>query len=307
MFIVITPARNEADQVEELVNCMRNSTYRPDCWLVVDDCSSDGTGDLFHKFGADLNYLKIHRIENRAGYMGFHYSEVVRLGLDEISDLVESADYIGILDADIRFGRNFWKRLKDAQNAENIGITGAIAVVAKGDDYLMEHFQRIDLPLAGRVLVRGKCFREIDGVPYSRSPDAAMCVLAKIEGWKTVLLEDVYAETTRPTDYKSEYDAVGKSRGQRAWNMHQPLWQVLIRTVAYTFTEGVGYAVNYFKGYVEEWKNGGEQFPDERVRHYYRNERTKEWLRSFFARLGGRTDPHKILKTSIVNRKDVFD
>jgi|TARA_B100000959_G_scaffold52895_1_gene55029 hypothetical protein len=25
MFIVITPARNEADQVEELVNCMRNS------------------------------------------------------------------------------------------------------------------------------------------------------------------------------------------------------------------------------------------------------------------------------------------
>jgi hypothetical protein len=89
--------------------------------------------------------------------------------------------------------------------------------------------------------------------------------------------------------------------------MHQPLWQVLIRTVAYTFTEGLGYAVNYFKGYVEEWKNGGEQFPDERVRRYYRSERTKEWLRSFFTRLSGRTDPHKILKTSIVNRKDVFD
>jgi hypothetical protein len=179
--------------------------------------------------------------------------------------------------------------------------------VAKGDDYLMEHFQRIDLPLAGRVLVRGKCFREIDGVPYSRSPDSTMCVLAKIEGWKTVLLEDVYAETTRPTDYKSEYDAVGKSRGQRAWNMHQPLWQVLIRTVAYTFTEGLRYAGNYFKGYVEEWKNGGEQYPDERVRRYYRTERTKEWLRSFFARLSGRLDPHKILKARIVSRKDVFD
>ncbi len=96
MFIVITPARNEADQVEELVNCMRNSTYRPDCWLVVDDCSSDGTGDLFHKFGADLNYLKIHRIENRSGYMGFHYSEVVRLGLNEIKmfgGTVFSMDY----------------------------------------------------------------------------------------------------------------------------------------------------------------------------------------------------------------------
>ncbi|HIB57666.1 MAG TPA: hypothetical protein EYO41_00345 [Candidatus Marinimicrobia bacterium] len=239
--------------------------------------------------------------------MGFHYSEVVRLGFDEISDLVDSTDYIGILDADIRYGPNFWRLLKDAQNDENIGITGAVAVVAKNEDYFMEHFQRIDLPLAGRVLVKGKCFREIGGAPYSRSPDSTMCILAKIEGWKTVLLEDVYAETTRPTDYKSEYDAVGKSRGQRAWNMHQPLWQVLIRTVAYTFTEGLRYAGNYFKGYVEEWKNGGEQYPDERVRRYYRTERTKEWLRSFFARLSGRLDPHKILKARIVSRKDVFD
>ena len=307
MFIVITPARNEADQVKELVSCMRASTFQPDCWLVVDDGSTDGTGDLFRKYGADLDYLKIHRIESRSGYMGFHYSEVVRLGFDEISDLVDSTDYIGILDADIRYGPNFWRLLKDAQNDENIGITGAVAVVAKNEDYFMEHFQRIDLPLAGRVLVKGKCFREIGGAPYSRSPDSTMCVLAKIEGWKTVLLEDVYAETTRPTDYKSEYDAVGKSRGKRAWNMHQPLLQVLIRTVAYTFTEGLRYAGNYFKGYVEEWKNGGEQYPDERVRRYYRTERTKEWLRSFFARLSGRLDPHKILKARIVSRKDVFD
>ena len=307
MFIVITPARNEADQVKELVSCMRASTFQPDCWLVVDDGSTDGTGDLFRKYGADLDYLKIHRIESRSGYMGFHYSEVVRLGFDEISDLVDSTDYIGILDADIRYGPNFWRLLKDAQNDENIGITGAVAVVAKNEDYFMEHFQRIDLPLAGRVLVKGKCFREIGGAPYSRSPDSTMCVLAKIEGWKTVLLEDVYAETTRPTDYKSEYDAVGKSRGQRAWNMHQPLWQVLIRTVAYTFTEGLRYAGNYFKGYVEEWNNGGEQYPDDRVRRYYRTERTKEWLRSFFARLSGRLDSHKILKARIVSRKDVFD
>ena len=68
MFIVITPARNEADQVKELVSCMRASTFQPDCWLVVDDGSTDGTGDLFRKYGADLDYLKIHRIESRSGY-----------------------------------------------------------------------------------------------------------------------------------------------------------------------------------------------------------------------------------------------
>lgn len=306
MFVVLTPARDEADQVEGLVACMRVSTYQPDCWLVVDDGSSDGTGDLFRDFGKDLDYLRIHRLEHRAGYMGFHYSDVVRSGFREIQDWVDKADFIGILDADVRFGPNFWLRLKSAQEDENVGITGAVSVVAEGTKYRLEHFQRIDLPLAGRVLIKGDCFRKIGGVPYSRSPDATMCILAKIEGWRTILLENVFVETTRPTDYKGAYGVIGKSRGQRAWHMHQPLWQVLIRVFAYIFTESPGYALNYLSGFIGEWKRGGEQFPDNRIRRYYRVDRTKEWLRLIFAGVTRGKNPHKILKVRSITRDDIF-
>ena len=107
MFILITPAHNEADQVDGLVRCIESSTLKPDIWLIVDDHSDDGTGEKFRKIGNQLDFMRIHRIEEARDYMEFHISEILQAGLKSIQKAIIYADFIGILDADIRFGPKY--------------------------------------------------------------------------------------------------------------------------------------------------------------------------------------------------------
>ena len=45
MFVLLTPVRNEKEQIENLVKCIVNSTFKPDFWIIIDDHSTDGSVD----------------------------------------------------------------------------------------------------------------------------------------------------------------------------------------------------------------------------------------------------------------------
>jgi cellulose synthase/poly-beta-1,6-N-acetylglucosamine synthase-like glycosyltransferase len=51
---VVIPAYNEADHIEETVAAVRRQTLLPDRIIVVDDCSSDGTGDIARALGVEV-------------------------------------------------------------------------------------------------------------------------------------------------------------------------------------------------------------------------------------------------------------
>ena len=51
---VIVPAYNEAASIAETLNSLRNQILPPDHIIVVDDCSTDGTGDLARSLGVEV-------------------------------------------------------------------------------------------------------------------------------------------------------------------------------------------------------------------------------------------------------------
>ncbi|MCK4357455.1 MAG: glycosyltransferase family 2 protein, partial [Candidatus Cloacimonetes bacterium] len=173
MFLLITPAHNEVDQVDGLLNCMQASTLQPDCWLIIDDNSTDGTGDRFRKSGSNLKFLKVYRMKQADKYMEFHISKVLQTGLYVLGDLLKQADYIGFLDADIRFGPNYWKRLVESLTINpHLGIvSGVLCSRNKHDILSIEPYQRLDTPRGGLRLIKGECYYEIGGVERSRAWD----------------------------------------------------------------------------------------------------------------------------------------
>ena len=40
MFVLLTPVRNEKEQIKNLVKCIVNSTLKPDYWIIIDDYSN---------------------------------------------------------------------------------------------------------------------------------------------------------------------------------------------------------------------------------------------------------------------------
>src|SRR3972149_3049026 len=51
---VLVPAYNEQEHVAETVRSLQNQTLPPEKIIVIDDCSSDGTGDMARKTGATV-------------------------------------------------------------------------------------------------------------------------------------------------------------------------------------------------------------------------------------------------------------
>jgi|GEM_PF-909658 len=304
MFVLVTPAHNEVACVAELVACVRGSRLPPDLWVVVDDRSTDGTGDALRAAATDLP-LRVVPSGSSGGYMGFRYSEVLRAGLAAAGEL-ESISRLGILDCDIRFGPDYWGDLAaalDAQPRPGI-VSGNLCAPTADGGWRLEDGQRIDLPRGGLRLVAGPCLRSVGGIAFSRAPDSVMTVLARTRGFGVALLPEVLAVTVRGTD--SRWDTAGdwESRGRRAYNVGQARWQVRVRA-ADALRRGRGRAARaLLAGYRDE-RRAGVQIADPDVVRYYRRERPAEWLRSLRCRATGQPDPHRYLAGRPVSADEI--
>ncbi len=299
MFLLVTPAHDEADNVDGLVDCVRSSTLRPDRWIVVNDRSNDDTAERF----AAVDDLPIEVVPSGTSgrYMGFRYSEVVRAGVAAAGRDVDRMSLFGILDCDIRFHTDYWAGLKAALDRDPaLGIvSGALCSPDETGRYRIETGQRIDLPRGGLRLARGDCFRGIGGFARSRAPDSVMTVRARDAGWTTRLLEDQLAWSVRPTDSRGEDESGWESRGRRMWDMGQPRWQVGLRGAWLAAQRRTSAARSLVRGYRDE-RREGEPIADDVVTSYYRRERPKEWLRSASRQLTGREDPYRFLRPRVV-------
>lgn len=122
--ICVIPARDEAETIVETVTSIKGQTYPgPLTVFVVDDNSSDGTGDLARKAGASV-------IEGKplqpgwTGKMG-----AVNTGLVRAFDAVPDADYVLLTDADIHHGPNSLKRLVVKAVRENRAMVSLMVLL----------------------------------------------------------------------------------------------------------------------------------------------------------------------------------
>jgi len=308
MFILLTPVHNEADQIEELVQCILQSSLRPDIWLIIDDCSNDGTDVKLVEIQKNINFLKVIRLNEKAEYMEFNYSEVLRAGIKELDEQVNRARYIGILDADIRFGQQYWQMLKQAldENERTGIVSGTLASRNKDGKIMIEPFQRIDNPRGGLRLIKGVCFQDINGIQRSRAPDSIQNVKARLSGWEIRTLINLYALSTRPTDDKLGKSQGEISRGRRDWHLHQPVWLIIVRATAKVIQGDIKTAYHYISGYIREWLRNGEKYPDNQVRRYYRSVRLSEWIYAIQCKIAGKPNPHRLIPLQEVFPDEIF-
>ena len=65
VYVVITPARNEAEFIEGAIQSMVAQTMRPAKWVIVSDGSTDGTDDIVKKHAAQHDWIELVRMPSR--------------------------------------------------------------------------------------------------------------------------------------------------------------------------------------------------------------------------------------------------
>ena len=183
-YVLITPARNEAQFIELTIKSVLLQRVRPLKWVIVSDGSTDGTDDIVSKYAAEYLWIELVRMPERrerhfAGKVG-----AFNAGRAAVRDI--QFDVIGNLDADVSFESGHFEFLVGKFAADpQLGVVGA--PFREGAHHYDYRFSNIENVWGGCQLFRRECFEEIGGyVPVKGGGiDHIAVVTARLKGWKT--------------------------------------------------------------------------------------------------------------------------
>jgi len=183
-YVLITPARNEAQFIELTIKSVVAQTFRPLRWVIVSDGSTDGTDEIVRRYAAEHPWIELVRMPERRERNFAGKAHAFNAGSAKVAEL--AYDVIGNLDADVSFEADHFEYLV-AKFAEDplLGVAGA--PFREGTYQYDYRFTSIDNVWGGCQLFRRECFEGIGGyLPVKGGCiDHIAVVSARMKGWKT--------------------------------------------------------------------------------------------------------------------------
>jgi biofilm PGA synthesis N-glycosyltransferase PgaC len=234
-YVLITPARNEAQFIELTIKSVVAQTVQPVKWVIVSDGSTDGTDEIVNKYAADHPWIELVRMPERQERHFAGKVHAFNAGYARVRDLHYSV--IGSMDGDISFDEDYFSFLLGKLAGDSaLGLVGTPFKDVTMYDY---RFVSIEHVSGACQLFRRECFEEIGGYTPVKSGgiDHIAVITARMKGWKTrtftekVCLHHRKMGSAQRGELRAKFE-VGKK--DYALGSH-PVWQVF-RT-AYQMTK----------------------------------------------------------------------
>jgi hypothetical protein len=251
-YVLVTPARNEAQFIELTIKSVVAQTLRPIRWVVVSDGSTDGTDDIVNRYATQYSWIELLRMPERhernfAGKVHAFSAGYARL---------KAIDYdaIGSLDADISFCEDYFSVLLGKLAGDPaLGLVGTPFKDDRSKRSYDYRFVSIEHVSGACQLFRRTCFEDIGGyVPVKGGGVDHIAVLtARMKGWRTRTFTDRFSVHHREMG-TAEHSALMAEfqQGSKDYTLGgHPLWE-LFRTVHHMtrrpfFIGGLMMAVGY--------------------------------------------------------------
>ncbi|MEM9712633.1 MAG: Coenzyme F420 hydrogenase/dehydrogenase, beta subunit C-terminal domain [Actinomycetota bacterium] len=279
-YVVITPARDEEEHLELLAKTIEHQTWRPTQWIVVDDGSTDSTGEIVDALAADHDWITaVHRADRGARVPGGGVVETVLAGLDEC--VVPDWDYLVKLDADLELDADYFERcLGRMERDERWGITGGQVHDRLADGTIaVEGHPRFHVRGATKIYRRAT-WDAIGGLVVAKGWDTLDEVKANQLGWRTTTFADVAVIQQRETGRRAGWWRDWAKNGRAAWFCgYHPLF-VLARAGRVATMRPVGLkGVALLWGYVEAVVRRRPRVDDVELRRYTSRQQLRRLLR----------------------------
>lgn len=183
-YVLITPARNEAEYIGLTLRSMAAQTLPPLKWVIVSDGSTDETDEIVRGYGDKYSWIELVRTPERKERHFAGKVEAFNAGYDKVKDL--DFDVVGNLDADVSFGpEHFEFLIKKMSENPQLGVAGA--PFREGSFQYDYRFSNVENVWGGCQLFRRKCFDAIGGyMPLKGGCIDHVAVLsARQHGWQT--------------------------------------------------------------------------------------------------------------------------
>lgn len=189
-YVIITPARDEANHIGETLKSVTGQSVPPVEWIIVDDGSTDRTAGIAEKFAKEFTWIRVVRRRDR----GFRKSGggVVEAFDDGFSALHSREwQYVVKLDADLIFPTTYFERCFEyfAENPR-LGIGGG--EIYHNSDGILKREANPRFHVRGATKIyRRACWEAIGGLFAGPGWDTIDEVKANMLGWQTYAFQDL--------------------------------------------------------------------------------------------------------------------
>lgn len=278
-YIIVTPTKNEARNLRNIIGFVDKQTIKPSLWVIVDE-SSDNTPNIIKEVMTRYKWIRGIFLERREGYLGKGYAAACKAGFDyAIKDCKQNKidyEYIGLVDADVSISEDYFERLiSKFERNPKLGI-------ASGIEYwdisgkLVKNDQREDLPIGPARLWRKECFLETEGYIVSEAPpDTISNIKAKLRGWETEQFADVKVITRRASTGRGYWKGYLQN-GKYSYAVHDPLFIAIMKAIKYSFNHPYYTGLAFLSGYLISAIRRVEKVNENEIKAYVRHKKPKE-------------------------------
>jgi glycosyltransferase involved in cell wall biosynthesis len=241
-YVLITPARNEAEFIERTIQSVIGQTVLPKRWLLVSDGSTDGTDEIVRRYMAERPWMHLVCLPERRDRSFAGKVQAFNAGYQQVQGL--SFDVIGNLDADITIAD------------PRLGVAGTHYVEGDFHSY-RDSYIDVRHVNGGCQLFRRACFEEIGGYTPIKGGgiDWVAVTTARMKGWTThSYAERIFNHHRKIGTAESNEMASQFRYGQKDYFLGgHPLWEVFRGVFQMTKKPYVVGGVLLLIGYFSSW------------------------------------------------------
>jgi poly-beta-1,6-N-acetyl-D-glucosamine synthase len=274
-YAVVTPARNERANLERLAGAMIAQERAPLAWMIVDDGSDDGTGELAAALAAEHPWIHVCGTDGgegalRDGRRRGRALDSFRAGVRQIPG---HPDVVVKVDADTSFAPDYFPRLVDRfARQPDLGIAGGACYEQENGRWVRQKVIASHPRGASRAY-RRECIPDVMSLESRMGWDGLDEVKARMRGYRSETVLDLAFYHHRATGARDK----GRLRhnaaqGRAAWYMGYRPSYLLLRTLYRIPREPA--AVGMVWGYLRDAVSGAQRCPEpDVIRHLRREQR----------------------------------
>jgi biofilm PGA synthesis N-glycosyltransferase PgaC len=272
-YAVVTPARNERENLERLAAALVAQDQTPSAWMIVDDGSDDGTPELGARLAAEHPWIHVVATGGDSSGLrdGRRRGRALESFRDGVRALVEIPDVVVKVDADTSFAPDYFARLVARFEARpDLGIAGGACYEQEGGEWVRRRVIPTHPRGASRAY-RRECLDAVMTLEARMGWDGLDEVKARMRGYQSETVIDLPFYHHRSTGERERSRLRhNEAQGRAAWYMGYRPSYLTLRTLYRIPAEPA--AVGMLWGYARSAVERAERCPERDVVRRLRDE-----------------------------------
>ena len=286
-YAVITPARDETENLPRLARSLVAQSVVPAAWVIVDNGSADSTPEVARELAETNSWISLVATPAGSQARGGPIVRAFHAGLDALGVL---PDVVVKLDADVSMGPEYFEGLLDAFAADPLlGIASGTCYEWDGSGWHEQHMTGANVWGCARAYRRA-CLEQVLPLEEQMGWDGIDALKAELRGWRTATIRRLEfrhhrLEGARDGARRSAFAAQGRA----AHYMGYRPWYLVARSLHRARSEPA--AVAMIGGYVRAALRRAPRCADPEVVTHLRTEQRLRRLPARIREAAGRRPP----------------